>query len=116
MPRIVCVHSAYTSTNTDETVIRAGEEIVLGKRCEEWPGWVWCVAADGWQAWVPDSCLEIHDQHARFTRDYVAREFTVECDDELTVLEDQNGWLFCANSRGEHGWIPANCAETVSAQ
>jgi len=112
-PRIVRIHTAYTATNTDQTTIRAGQEVHTGKRTEEWPGWVWCTAAGGWSAWVPESYLEIHGETARFTRDYMAREFTVNVGEELTVVEETGGWLFCTNARGERGWIPAHCARSM---
>jgi len=112
-PRIVRIHTAYTATNTDQTTIRAGQEVHTGKRTEEWPGWVWCTTAGGWSAWVPESYLEIHGETARFTRDYMAREFTVKVGEELTVVEKPGGWLFCTNSRGERGWIPAHCARSM---
>jgi hypothetical protein len=113
MPRIVRVHTAYTATNSDQTVIHAGQEVRTGKRCDEWPGWVWCTASGGWSAWVPECYLEIHGDTARFKRDYLARELTVHVGEELTVVEETGGWLLCTDSRGQCGWIPAHCAQPV---
>jgi hypothetical protein len=109
----VHVHTAYTATNSDQATMRAGQEVRAGKRSEEWPGWVWCTASDGWSAWVPECDLEMRGETARFTRDYMAREFTVHVGEELTVVEETGGWLFCIDSRGERGWIPAHCAQSV---
>ena len=112
-PHTVRVHTAYTATNSDQTTMRAGQEVRTGKRTAEWPGWVWCTATGGWSAWVPECYLEIHGDTARFKRDYMAREFTVHVGEELTVVEETGGWLFCIDSRGERGWIPAHCAKLV---
>lgn len=113
MKRIIRVHTAYTSTHSNTRVIPAGQEVTVGNRCEEWPGWVRCTAPGGWEAWTPEVYLDIHGGTARFIRAYMAREFSVDVGDEFLVLEERSGWLFCEDSCGERGWIPSANTETI---
>jgi hypothetical protein len=44
-------------------------------------------------------------------RDYDATELSVEAGDELAVLGEEGGWLWCASARGERGWVPVEVTE-----
>jgi hypothetical protein len=83
-----------------------GDQLALGRRDEEYPGWVWATAADGRAGWVPEGWLRVEGESAVLLRNYTAAELPLEVGDivsgELTV----NGWLWATNAVGQEGWAP----------
>ncbi|MBU0509237.1 hypothetical protein KKH27_10415 [bacterium] len=104
--RRVRVVESYTASNPDPLNVRMGEKVTLGKRDDEWPGWIWCTDARGQSSWIYESLLQIAGDHALMKEDYDATELTVSEGEELTVLRSVGGWLLCETENGEKGWIP----------
>jgi hypothetical protein len=48
---------------------------------------------------------------ATLRQDYDATELTVRAGEELMVMVEESGWLWCANRTGQRGWVPANHVE-----
>lgn len=38
--------------------------------------------------------------------DHDATELTIEKREELEIIKEESGWLWCRNKRGDFGWIP----------
>jgi hypothetical protein len=105
---------AHQTKFADPIIVRAGEEVTLGRRDVNNPGWIWCTSRHGKSGWAPESWIRIGSDTAILLRDYSAAELDVNIGDELTVDFEESGWLWCATSDGRSGWIPDNCIEQVS--
>ena len=100
------VSRAYRSAYPEPIAGKAGDALELGGRDDQWPAFVWAKAASGREGWVPDAYLEITGSSGRLTRDYVARELTLEDGAVVEVLEETGGWAWCRSDDGELGWLP----------
>jgi len=104
--RVVRDHRASFS---DAPVFNAGEELEVKERETVWKGWVWCVNKAGKGAWVPESFVARHGDTCTALRDYDSIELSVGRGDVLEAGEEAAGWLWCTDSEGRQGWVPAVC-------
>jgi uncharacterized protein YgiM (DUF1202 family) len=111
--KTVRIITSYTAKYTDPLIAHAGESVTVGKRDDEWPGWVWCTSSSGKASWVHESFLEIKGDHAIFIENYNAKELDVSAGELLTVLRETGGWLWCKSASGARGWIPAENAKVI---
>jgi hypothetical protein len=102
----VRVTKAYQRAYPDPLTLSAGEEVTLGRRDDEWVGWVWCTDRAGTSGWAPERWIEQHGDTGQMRRDYTAAELTAEVGEILTVELEESGWLWAVNPQGERGWIP----------
>lgn len=79
----------------------------------EWANWVWCIAANKMEGWVPAQILKITEtispqrQTAVVTENYSANELSVKDGDIVIGSRILNGWLWCNKENNEtEGWIP----------
>lgn len=98
----------HEATYADPLRVPAGAPLHTGREDDEFPGWVWCTAADGRQGWVPRLFLKGEGANVTADRDYDARELSISAGERLTLLEEVNGWVWVENGRGERGWVPAS--------
>ena len=89
----------------------AGDRLVLGRRDDEYPGWVWATAVDGRAGWVPESWLRVEGESGVLLRDYTAAELSLLPGDVASGELSVNGWLWATNAAGERGWVPLSCLE-----
>lgn len=107
------VLTAYQTVYHDPLELQPGETVTVGRRDTQWPGFLWCTNAAGKGGWVPDSYLDIRGETGVAIRDYTARELSAEVGEELTLHFEESGWFWCANRRGQSGWIPAEYIEMI---
>jgi hypothetical protein len=100
----------YRAQYPDPIVIRRGETVALGQRDDEFPGWIWCTAADGRSGWVPEHFLSIEGTRGQTLRDYSAVELDVAEGMLVTVREEILGWALVETDRGS-GWVPLSHLE-----
>jgi len=99
----------YRVSYPDPLVVSAGDELSVGKKDPEYPGWVWCTNSSGKGGWLPDDCIELAGENARY--DYAATELSATVGEELVMSKEKSGWAWCTNRNGESGWLPlANLA------
>jgi SH3-like domain-containing protein len=91
--------------------LRAGEDVAVGRRDDEWPLWFRCRAADGREGWVPEAWLARDGARATLRADYDATELEVAAGDDLTVHQAYGGWLWAERRDGAGGWIPARAVQ-----
>ena len=84
--------------------VGAGERVEVGRADEDYPGWLWCHAADGREGWMPSELLSRQGTQGIVLRDYSAKELAVRPGDE--VEEVRHGWALIRNAEQERGWIP----------
>jgi len=108
-PRRVLAVRAYQREFEDPIALRAGELLTVGHSGEQFPAWLWVTTGDGKSGWMAARYLERRgDDAAVARRDYDATELTVRAGDELAVLDEEGGWLWCEDARGERGWVPGD--------
>ena len=89
-------------------IVRAGENLTVGRADDAFPSWRWCKAADGRQGWVPVEFLSGQGPQATMVTDYSAVELPVIAGEEVTVEDTRHGWLLVRKADGSCGWIPAD--------
>ena len=87
----------------------AGDRLALGRRDDEFPGWVWATAADGRAGWVPESWLNVEGESGVLLRGYTAAELPLEPGDVVRGELVESGWLWATHESGRDGWAPLDC-------
>lgn len=100
------VIAPHTATYPDPIRVHKGEQVTLGKRDDEYPGWVWCTAKSGKNGWVPEEYLAIEGGMGTMRRDYDATELTVAAGETVELLAFLSGWGWCRKADGTEGWLP----------
>jgi hypothetical protein len=100
------VTSPYRSAYPDPLRLRGGDQVVVEDRQSEWPGWLWCETSDGKAGWIPEAYVERKGNIGRLLTDYDATELTVAEGEDLVILKEAGGWLWCQRQNGDRGWIP----------
>ena len=91
----------YTTQYADPIRLAAGERFTLTGKADRWDDradwvWLWGIAADGREGWIPAEFVEQRDPTTGVARrDYDARELTVKVGDEVESLVSAAGWHFC---------------------
>ena len=107
MPRVVLT-ADHTASYADPIALRAGEPLTLSGREDVWEGhrWLWAVAVDGREGWVPDSLPRASGKGHVAAWDYAAIELTCAAGERLTLLRESHGWAWCRKGDGCEGWLP----------
>jgi uncharacterized protein YgiM (DUF1202 family) len=105
-PRVCRAISEYRAGYPDPISISAGQELAVGEKQSEWPGWLWCIDRDGKSGWVPEVYVERQDAVAVALCDYDAVELSVHAGEELILGTEESGWFWCTNRTGQSGWVP----------
>jgi len=105
--RVCRITTARVSSYPDPLVLTAGERVTLGANDTTWPRFVWCTTRHGKGGWAPETYVERHGATGIALRDYDATELSVDAGEELTICGEEGGWLWCADQRGQRGWVPA---------
>lgn len=98
----------HTASYADPIRVANGARVRLTGREELWDGhlWLWAVAEDGRQGWVPDSLIDTSGDGAIASRDYSAIELTVAAGETVELVRETHGWAWCRNRTGAEGWVP----------
>lgn len=100
--------SRYRSAYPEPLKLKCGEKVKLGKKTGESSGWVWSEDKNGKTGWVPKSYLQIKGNSGKLLFDYDATELSVKRGEELRILKEESGWLWCQNRKGDYGWVPSD--------
>lgn len=113
MARQVRIVKSYTTAYPEPIVLEKGECVITGEEDTQYPGWIRCMHPSGRSGWVPINrlVLEENGERAIVREAYSAYELTVEAGEELTVLQEESGWLLGKRENGEIGWIPCEYTE-----
>ncbi len=91
---------------------RAGDDLVVGRRNQQFPEFVWCATESGLAGWVVETRLQMTGPgEAIATSDYDAAQLTVVKGEILDVLDRTASWWRCRNAGGVEGWVPADSLE-----
>ncbi len=103
----------YEAAYPHPIAIAAGERLVVGRRDQEWPSFVWCTNCEGRAGWVPESYLGRQGDVGVARCDYTARELTVSAGQLLTVERAEGGWVWATDQAGQSGWVPEKVLAAV---
>ena len=104
--RVIKPHKASYS---EILTARTGDRLVFERRQSKWAGWIWCISPDGKAGWAPESWVAIEGDTCRLLRDYSTAELMVVLGETVEGDVVESGWMWVSNSRGEYGWVPAEC-------
>ena len=111
------VTEPHNSTFPVPVQFSPGERLVLGKRDEEYTGWIWVTTASGLQGWAPEVVIRReHGDTGIALEDYTARELNTVHGERVHCLRELSGWLWVENADGRTGWIPGHTARVDSQQ
>ncbi|MBA2680718.1 MAG: hypothetical protein H0U76_20275 [Ktedonobacteraceae bacterium] len=103
----------YRASNTDPISVQANELFSVSEKMDSWNGnpewiWIWCTDQRGKSGWVSKKILHMNSDNRTATTSsaYSASELTVVEGDELEVVEEESGWLWCIDPQGNQGWVP----------
>lgn len=111
----------YQSSNPDPIKLQASEPFRVSERTDCWDNnphwiWVWCTDLRGKSAWVPKTIIHMDRDGKTGTTHYPydATELSVTTGDELTIEQEESGWLWCVKQQGNHGWVPLAHVELLA--
>ena len=97
----------HRSNYPDPIRLEAGDAVVLGRKDEQHPGWIWVISPTGNEGWAPESLIRIDTPDSGVaTNAYTARELDTQVGERLSCKSELHGWLWVENEKGESGWIP----------
>lgn len=105
-PRAVLKHHA--ASYADPIAVGKGDLLTLTGREDVWDGnrWLWAVAEDGREGWIPDDLVTETGEGPVASRDYSAIELTCSAGDAVEVILESHGWAWCRKGDGSEGWLP----------
>ncbi len=105
-PRTVL--EAHDATYSDPIEVARGAPLALTGREDVWDGhrWLWAVAEDGREGWVPDDLVTESDDGPVASRDFSAIELTCSKGDAVEFIRQTHGWAWCRKDDGSEGWLP----------
>jgi hypothetical protein len=105
-PRIVL--EAHNASYADPIEVAQGARLLLTGREDDWDGhrWLWAVADDGREGWVPDDLVSETDDGPVASRDFSANELTCSAGEAVRFIRETHGWAWCRKDDGREGWLP----------
>jgi len=100
------VIKAYNSAYPNPLRLRQNDQLRLGEKESEWPGWLWCTDQNSNSGWVPENYVRIAGDKGVMTCDYDATELTVQPGDQVTIIKEESGWYWCMDKSPRYGWLP----------
>lgn len=113
MPYDAIVIAAHRTQYTNPIRFKASEKVIVGKRDEEYPGWIWTTLASGNSGWAPEELLSVSGTTAVALSDYEATELTTEVGERVRVIFEMLEWAWVKDSARREGWVPLKTLERV---
>jgi len=107
------VSCSHTASYTDPISVSKGEHLALTGREDIWDGhrWLWAIANDGREGWVPDDLITEINKRPAATSDFSAIELSCAAGETIEIVWQTHGWAWCRMQDGNEGWLPINILE-----
>ena len=110
----VRVIKSYKSAYPEPISFEVGEAVSLGEMDDEYPGWIRVTTADGNTGWAPLKYLVSSGPNDAIARSqYSAQELSAEAGESLELIKQLDGWAWCLNDEGRHGWLPSALLQQI---
>ena len=106
MPYDAIVTSAHRAQYPEPIRLKAGDQVTVGKRDEEYPGWIWTTVASGRSGWAPEELLDVSGAEAVARVDYESTELDTSPGETVRVFFEMLEWAWVRNAAGAEGWVP----------
>ena len=106
MALVVVSYEALAKYRSNPLAMLGGDELKVGRRDDEWPGWVFCEDTAGRQGWVPEKYVRISGEKGIAEEGYVAQELSAVEGEIVRVEKVERGWAWVRSMTDETGWIP----------
>ena len=102
------VLESHDASYAEPIEVTKGELVSLTGREDDWDGhrWLWAVAEDGREGWIPDDLVTVTDDGSVASRDFSAIELTCAAGDSVAFMWETHGWAWCRKDDGSVGWLP----------
>lgn len=102
----------HQASYPDPLVVKAGDELTIGKKDTKWSAFVWCTNQDGISGWVPEKHLDRQGDRGIARQDYSTAELTITEEEKVVLESEDSGWYWVTNQSGKSGWIPVENVAT----
>lgn len=112
-PQFKKIIKSYEIAYPDPLILKIGDIVTIIKK-EETPecvGWYFCKDQNGKEGWISKDFMTIEDSTGIMIKDYSAKEIAVEINDEVSVISESCGWVWCKKENGDEGWLPRSYLE-----
>jgi hypothetical protein len=105
-PRILL--EAHNASYADPIEVAKGARLSLTGRDDVWEGhrWLWAVAEDGREGWIPDDLATVTEEGPVASQDFSAIELTCTAGEAVAIIRETHGWAWCRKDDGSEGWLP----------
>lgn len=105
----VKITKVHRSNYPNPICFRRGQQVEVGEEDPNFPGWIRVKTEDGNEGWAPMDYLELapSGEQGKAVNDYTAKELDVRPGEQVEIISELAGWVWCRSSLGEYGWIPA---------
>ena len=98
----------------DPIRLKTGDTVALGRKDDQYPGWIWITTACGDEGWAPESLIRIETKDSGVaTSAYTARELDTHAGERLACKSELGGWLWVENEKGQSGWVPKDSVRAI---
>lgn len=99
----------WTASYPDPLVVRAGQQLTLGRVDTEWP-FIWCTDDHGKSGWIPSSLIDrVSDEIGICRSNYDTKELDVTSGEQVAIERSEGGWSWVIAKSGQSGWVPDKC-------
>ena len=106
--------SSHKSSYPTPIRLEPGDIVTVGRRDQEYPGWIWVITSAGNEGWAPESHIRIGSLETAVAKNaYTSRELDTQVGEYLSCKVELNGWLWVENVNGDSGWVPKTSVRAV---
>jgi SH3-like domain-containing protein len=102
------LRETHQASYADPITLSKGEPLALTGREDVWDGhrWLWAVAQDGREGWVPDGLITDGPAGPVAAGDFSALELSCSAGAAVEIIWQTHGWAWCQKTDGSEGWLP----------
>ena len=98
---------AHRSRYPDPIRFAPSDRLEIGRREDEYPGWIRVTTPSGNEGWAPESIIRPGTEGQGIAlSEYDATELDTEVGQEVVFLREHKGWSLIETGSGETGWVP----------
>ena len=104
--KTITVIKSHKSSYPNPISFEKGDPLSVGRRDDEYDGWVRVTTMDGNEGWAPEQYVKLFSGQWVAIENYNAKELNTTVGEKLLILRELNEWAWVKNSDEMCGWIP----------